>query len=279
MSITIYEQIQRSIDFIEDNLFSKLTYEKVAKAVFMSSRSFYNYFWAVTGFSYKEYVIKRRLSEGMRRLQESDETVLSTALTIGYESHEAFTRAFKNEFGVTPSNIRKEPKDVKGIEKLKLIKEMYMGVITKQLPDMRVVYFDGFAPNPEHKGKIKMLEWIERSGLKNKPYRVFGHNIDYDGNIDHNPKNVGYRFFVTIPDDFDVEGVDVMTLKGGNFVVNGIEGDPEADGEWITEGWMRMQSMVDAKNYSYKRPGRWFEEELEPSKKGNLRLDLYAEID
>jgi hypothetical protein len=37
--------------------------------------------------------------------------------------------------------------------------------------------------------------------------------------------------------------------------------------------------MIDEKGYKVKRRGRCFEEELEPSKPGNLRLDLYLEIE
>jgi AraC family transcriptional regulator len=103
--MTIYEQIQKALDYIEENLFTKLTFEKVAQSVFMSARSFYNYFWTLTGYSYKEYVIKRRLAKATKLLLSSEKKVLTIALDIGYESHEAFTRAFKNEFGLSPHSI------------------------------------------------------------------------------------------------------------------------------------------------------------------------------
>ena len=281
--MTIYEQIQKSVDYIEENLFTKLTSEQVAQSVYMSLRSFYNYFWAITGYSYKEYVIKRRLTEAMKILLSSEEKVLTIALEIGYESHEAFSRAFKNEFGISPFRFRKRRQSMGGLEKINLIKEMYMGVIIKKLPRMRVASFKGFAPDPEIKADKKMRNWLKEKQIEDKANRVFGHNIDKQGNLSYDPVNIGYKVMVTIDDDMIIEKeeVDVETIEPGEFVVTGIEGNFESDpqGKWIMEGWQRLNEMIKQKGYKVKSPARWFEEVLEPSKPGNLRLDLYLEIE
>lgn len=156
-----------------------------------------------------------------------------------------------------------------------------MGVVVKSLSEMRVVAFEGFAPEPEHKAKKKMEQWITERGLKTKPHRIFGHNIGLDGKIDHNPENVGYKFFVTVSDDLDISNDDVKTevIKPGKFVVTGIEGNiDDPNPKWITEGWQKLHKMIEHKGYKINETCRWFEEELEPSKPGNLRLDLYLEI-
>ena len=281
--MTIYEQIQKSVDYIEANLFDKLTFEQAARSAFMSGRNFYHYFWAVTGYSYKKYVIKRRLTEAMKILSGSREKILDIALHVGYESHEAFTRAFKSEFGISPSLFRKNLQVEKGLEKIILIKEMYMGVVIKQLPDMKAICFEGFAPDPEKEAREKMDAWFNKRNLKNTPHRIFGHNIDLDGNSAHNPENIGYKFIVAIDDDPDLSGDSVKTeiIKAGKFVVTGIEGstEPTPGDNWITKGWEKLQKMIRHKDYKLKSPVRWFEEELEPSKPGNLRLDLYLEIE
>ncbi|MEL6234405.1 MAG: GyrI-like domain-containing protein, partial [Pseudomonadota bacterium] len=48
----------------------------------------------------------RLLSQAALRLAQSDITVLSAALEAGYESHEAFSRAFRRQFGCTPESLR-----------------------------------------------------------------------------------------------------------------------------------------------------------------------------
>jgi len=281
--MTIYEQIQRTIDYIEENLSSQLRCEFVADKANMSVRSFYNYFWVISGFSYKQYVIKRRLTKALDLLQQDSLQIVDVAFESGYETHESFSRAFKNEFGVSPVDFKKRPQKMKGVGKLKIIKEMYMGVIVKSLSKMRVAAFEGFAPEPEQKAKEQMEEWVNKRDLKNKPHRIFGHNIDLDGKSASDPENTGYKFLITFSDELDLKGDNVKTevIEAGNFVVTGIEGNFESDpgGRWITEGWQKLQKMIEHKGYRVKCPGRWFEEELEPSQPGNLRLDLYLEIE
>lgn len=52
------------------------------------------------------YVRSRRLSEAAKFLAKGGSDVLSVALEAGYGSHEAFTRAFRDLFGVTPESVR-----------------------------------------------------------------------------------------------------------------------------------------------------------------------------
>ncbi len=54
-----------------------------------------------------DYVRARRLSQAALRLADGAEDILGLALGTGYGSHEAFSRAFKRRFGVTPEEVRK----------------------------------------------------------------------------------------------------------------------------------------------------------------------------
>jgi len=279
--MTIYEQIQRAVDFIEQNLGLRLVQEDAAREAGMSSRSFQGYFWAVTGFSFREYVIKRRLELALNDLGSTKKQVLEIALEVGYQSHEAFTRAFQREFGVSPQTFRLGRPGLKGLGALKLYKEQYMGVIIKELPDLNVVCFDGFGPEPESQAKALWQEWTRLHPAGNRPRRAFGHNIDAGGHQASGPQHDGYRFLVTVEGSEATGGVKTCLVPGGRFVVTGIEGNFQADteGRWITQGWARMNALVKEKAYRVKPAGRWFEEELEPSTPGNLRLDLYLEIE
>lgn len=60
----------------------------------------------VTGHSVTGYLRARRLSEAARQLADGAPDILSVALDAGYGSHEAFTRAFRDQFGVTPQAVR-----------------------------------------------------------------------------------------------------------------------------------------------------------------------------
>src|SRR5690606_10192990 len=105
--VTIYEQVQQALDYIECNLSSPLCSSKTSAArAHMSVRSFSEYFWAITGFTFKAYVVRRRLSESLTSIRDGRERIVEIAIRSGYESHEAFTRAFKKEFGLTPIQCR-----------------------------------------------------------------------------------------------------------------------------------------------------------------------------
>jgi AraC-like DNA-binding protein len=280
--LTIYEQIQLSVDAAEDDLGEQLSAGAAAEAARMSLRSFQQYFPAVTGYRFGEYVRKRRLSEAIVDLTESNATILEIAMRFGYESHEAFTRAFKKEFGFPPRRVRNDRVPVVRTRKIDLVGEVNMGVLTKELPTMTAICFDGFEPDPELEAERKMEAWMSRHPEVLGAHRIFGHNIDFDGNLAFEPKNVGYRVMVTVPeaDPAIVDDARYMTIEAGTFVVTGIEGSFAEDptGAWITEGWRRLQEMMRRNGMQMHPSCRWYEEWLDPIEPGNTRMDLYSEI-
>lgn len=63
-------------------------------------------FGLATGHSVMRYVRARRLSEAARALAQGAQDILAVALEAGYSSHEAFTRAFREQFQITPERVR-----------------------------------------------------------------------------------------------------------------------------------------------------------------------------
>lgn len=280
--MTIYEQIQVAIDMLEMDLAGGVAAGVAAQEAGMSVRSFHRYFPSVTGYRFGEYARKRRLSVALDRLATSDTTILAVAVESGYDSHEAFTRAFKNEFGVTPRQFRKEGMALPRVGAIDLVGEVMMGVVTKSLPKMTVVVFDGFQPEPEDTALHEMEAWMERHPEAVGSHRIFGHNIDLGGNLAHDPDNVGYRVMLTVPDTalpLD-DGTRLDAIEPGTFVVTGIEGsfDDDPSGSWITEGWHRLEEMVKRNDLEVHESHRWFEELLEPVEEGRTRFDLYLEL-
>lgn len=64
-----------------------------------------NFTWT-TGVPVMAYVRGRRLTEALRALANGAPSILGVALDAGYSSHEAFTRAFRDQFGITPEQAR-----------------------------------------------------------------------------------------------------------------------------------------------------------------------------
>lgn len=280
--LTIYEQIQSAIDFAEANLFGDITSGAAADTACMSVSSFHRYFPALTGYGFGQYVRKRRLSEALEILKSRDDSVLEIAMRTGYDSHEAFTRAFKREFGVAPSRFRENNLAGARTERINIVGDVMMGVLSKSLPEMSVVCFDGFRPDPELEAQKLMGEWLEAHPEIAASCRFFGHNIDMSGKLAHEPDNDGYRMMVTVPKGADLESdVVVRIIEAGEFVVTGIEGSfvEDPSGSWIAEGWRRLQVMCERQDLKIHPSGRWYEESLSPVTEGRVRFDLYVEIE
>lgn len=69
-------------------------------------------FKEIAGMPFREYLRNRKLAFALKEVRDSDTAFLDIALQYGFSSHEAFTRAFKGAYGVTPSAYRKNPKPV-----------------------------------------------------------------------------------------------------------------------------------------------------------------------
>jgi len=97
---------QKALWFIESHLGGPLSLDEISEVAGVSRFHLVRAFAAATGFSVMRYVRARRLSEAARALSAGAPDILHVALDAEYGSHEAFTRAFREHFGVTPETVR-----------------------------------------------------------------------------------------------------------------------------------------------------------------------------
>lgn len=116
------DPVQKALWFVESHSREPIQLEEVAKACDVSTFHITRAFTATTGLSLMRYVRGRRLSEAAHRLADGAEDILGVALDAGYGSHEAFTRAFRDLFGVTPEQVRAQGH----LENLSLVEAMTM---------------------------------------------------------------------------------------------------------------------------------------------------------
>lgn len=96
----------RALQHIHQHLDTELTPEQLATVSGFSLHHFHRVFRGMVGESVMGYVRRLRIEQAAFRLQHGKAEILSVALLAGYESHEAFTRAFKAQWGLTPSAFR-----------------------------------------------------------------------------------------------------------------------------------------------------------------------------
>ena len=97
---------QKALWYIESHLAEPLTLDDVAAVAGVSRFHLVRAFATATGISVMRYARARRLTKAAQALAAGAPDILSLALDADYSSHEAFTRAFRDLFGITPEMVR-----------------------------------------------------------------------------------------------------------------------------------------------------------------------------
>ncbi|HYG59373.1 MAG TPA: AraC family transcriptional regulator [Symbiobacteriaceae bacterium] len=100
-------QVTAAIAYIEAHLKEPFSLRDLAQAAGYSPFHFHRLFLAITGETPAAFIRRRRLTESARELAEPGKRALDVALAYQYDSQEAFIRAFRRHFGVTPGRYRR----------------------------------------------------------------------------------------------------------------------------------------------------------------------------
>lgn len=196
-------QWQRQIQIIVDEIDKCIkNYDsEVLTLEFLSKRLGYSEFYTtrkfreISGMSFRDYLRQRRLAFALKEIRDSDKNILNIALDYGFSSHEAFTRAFKETFGVTPSDYRKNPKPVVLRTKINPFDRYFLGLgeigMVKSTDDIKIY----FVTIPAHKFlHIKNYEsngywnfWQKQNQMQGQDYETICGLLDsVKGKLDDN---------------------------------------------------------------------------------------------
>jgi AraC family transcriptional regulator len=127
--------IEKAIWQVETHTRMPATLDAIAERAGVTPSYLTRAFATATGHSLMRYARARRLSEAARILALGVPDILGLALDVGYGSHEAFTRAFRDHFGVTPETVR----DARTVANLELTEPITMDApLNPQLTDPRI---------------------------------------------------------------------------------------------------------------------------------------------
>lgn len=97
------------IDYIEQRISDKLTLAELSARAHISDFHFNRIFKTVVGITLKQYILGRKLWYAAQLLSESTRPVIDIALELGFDYPEVFSRAFKNQVGLSPAVYRHQP--------------------------------------------------------------------------------------------------------------------------------------------------------------------------
>ncbi|MFJ2711040.1 GyrI-like domain-containing protein [Pseudomonas sp. NPDC087346] len=225
--------------YIDANLEGDLSVSTLSQVANFSVFHFHRQFSAFVGVPVSRYVQLMRLRRAAHRLATQPEhSILDAASGAGFESPEAFSRAFRRDFGMAPSAFRKQPNwqiwnAVFAIPHFSRSVIMHTKIV--EFPAVRVAALEHCGPPGMVQQSVsKFIEWRMQSGQSPvASSRSFG--IPY-GNPDTTPPE-DFRFDIcgeihepVAPNTF---GVREIVIPGGRCVVVRHTGSPDHIGESI----------------------------------------------
>jgi AraC family transcriptional regulator len=99
-------RIEGVMRYIRDHLHEPLDRETLAAVAGFSIPHFHRVFTAQVGESAISYIRRLRLERAGRKLRMGAVDITEVALAAGYDTHAAFSKAFKQQFGLSPREFR-----------------------------------------------------------------------------------------------------------------------------------------------------------------------------
>ena len=122
--------IQKSLDYIEENLQTEITAAELAEAAGFSLFHYYRLFQSATGLPVMQYIQRRRLLHGVYAMKQGSAKI-DAALLYGFDTYAGFYKAFCREFGSTPSEFL-ESSRAKRPYRIDITKEEHMTITHKK---------------------------------------------------------------------------------------------------------------------------------------------------
>jgi len=145
------ESLEQAVIYIENHLGYNIKVEDVAKAAGYSYYHLNRQFTAILGESIGSYIKKRRLADASKKLLYSELKIIDIAIEYGFDSPEAFSRAFKSIYKVSPQSYRQNRLDIfiGGKERLDtglldhLVRNVTVHPRIVELPEIRIAGIRG----------------------------------------------------------------------------------------------------------------------------------------
>jgi AraC family transcriptional regulator len=254
--------MQNAINFIEDNILNEIDYDKIAQCAYSSTFHFQRMFNMLTGFTIGEYIRNRRLTLAAQEISASKAKITDIASKYGYETSEAFTKAFQRLHGVTPSAARKPGVILKSFNRLSIQitlkgdKEMNYKIVSKEAfkvfgKDFKTSVINGkcFKEIPEFYDKC-VAEGISERIIKSAGKSENG-ILDAGVLFDHNPQDGSLRYMIAcdMPNTDISKEFKVLEIPALTWAIFQVDGNRDED---IHEVWRRIGSeWFPASNYEH----------------------------
>src|SRR5579883_3056137 len=235
-TMNYHQRLEKVIDYIGQHLDEEISLDSLSDIVCISKFHFHRLF---TGLSLHQYIRWLRLKRAARQLIfDKDQSIINIAMNAGFESHEAFSRAFKKACGISPSDYRN------GLEcvywdalpySLPTSGEIEMKVDIRKMNKTRLAIV-------EHRGDPKLipesvnklLSWAKAQTISLKPKAGESFGIAYDDPGKTPASEFRLDLGIKVPENIKIEGEIVEKyLPAGRYAIAIHKGSRNKIGETV----------------------------------------------
>lgn len=256
-----HARMRRVLDHIDRHLDGNLDLETVSGVAAFSKFHFHRQFKATFGISLHHYVQLARMKRASTLLVDGQGlSITEIAIDAGFESPDAFARAFRQRFAQSPSRFRKSPEWEPWLEAItpftaarrKIMQQIFTPdqVIIREVAPTRVAMFEHRGdPETFHVTRDRFIAWRKAAGLTPSTSSTF--NIWHTERRPANPADYRMDLCVSLATDATIEGEGVREgeIPGGRCAVLRVTGDthnlePAAlylYGEWLPASGEEMR--------------------------------------
>ena len=221
--------MNNAMQYIEEHLTDDIDYSEVSKIACCSEYHFKRMFSFLSGIGLSEYIRRRRLTLAALDLKDTNLRIIDVAIKYGYDSADAFSRAFHSMHGILPSEARSENTQLKAYPRMTFqlfIKggcEMNYRIVEKgpfKLVGIKKrvpIIFKGANPEiakmaelltPEIIKQLKAISNVEPTGIISASANFPEGRMEEKGELDH---YIGVATTSNETADFDVLEIDGST--------------------------------------------------------------------
>lgn len=205
------DPVLKALWSVESHSREPVTLESIARSCRVSAFHLTRAFAAATGLSLMRYVRARRLTEAARRLAEGAADILAVALDAGYGSHEAFTRAFRDQFDLTPEQVRAQAHT----DNLLLVEPIIMSATPAT--ELEPPRFENFRPIL-FAGLVARYDCQSPAGIPDQ-WQVFGPDI---GRIPGQVGQIAYGVIYNFDSDGSFDYMSAVEVSGPSDLPKGL---------------------------------------------------------
>ncbi|MCL2433332.1 MAG: AraC family transcriptional regulator, partial [Clostridia bacterium] len=265
-----YQHINKALDYIEENLRHELSVEGLARIAGYSEFHFLRLFKKVMRLTPGDYIRKRRLTEIANEIAQGRRGLADIAFENGFNSKENFTRAFRAEHGVLPTEYKTAANSLKLYYRPRLPAagiDIAPEFVRMEPFDLTVFFNDGMAPTSFwNHYNCKKLSVRLSGGAICADYGVCNWNCQTN-RLDY------YCGIKTQDAHGDTTDTQQLTIPGGLYAVFTTPPTTHADFvNTIHETWAYLNKWLGSNGYT-KRQGFEFETYIEASR--TFSEDIY----